>query len=124
MYSNTLRLIAINKDDQGITLWHNVPKETECLFSIFVYCRKKQPVIRLSISPCLSELFDDNAHNINSRQVGRSYAMQNNVKRVDDNIWLFAFDQSSLYCHLQPPLEELRSMIPLNKPSIIITTAL
>ena len=45
IYSSTPRLITINKDDQGIILWSNVLKETEYLFSIFVYCRKKLPMI-------------------------------------------------------------------------------
>ena len=93
MYSNTPWLLVINQDDQGITLWGIVLKETECLFSIFVYCRKKPPMIRLSMLSCLSKLFDDNAHNINSCQVRRSYEMQNNVIRVDDNIWIFPCDQ-------------------------------
>lgn len=121
IYANMPELIAIDTDDQTAVLWSTVPKTNECLFSIYVYCQKKPPIIRLSMSPCLSELFNDNVRTINSCQIKRSRQIQTNIINIDSNIWIFSFNQGSQYCHLQSLTEEFNSIISIHEPSIIQT---
>ncbi|CAF2144141.1 unnamed protein product [Rotaria magnacalcarata] len=119
MYSNMPELIAINTDDQTVVLWTNIPNKHECLFSIFFYCQKKPPIIRLTISPCLSELINDNVRTIHSCEIKRSRQIQTNIINIDSNIWIFSFNQGSQYCYLQSPTKEFNRIISINESSII-----
>jgi hypothetical protein len=90
MYANMPEVIGVNTDDQTVILWDSAPKKKECLFSIFVYCKEKPPLVQLSDSPCLSELFNYDTHIVSSCQITRSRGMQTNIINIDSNIWLFS----------------------------------
>ena len=119
IYTNMPEMIAININDQSAMLWSSASTATQCIFSIFVYCQKKQPMIKLPISPCLSELFNNSTHSVNSCQISRSREIQNSIINVDNDIWIFSFNQRPLQCHVEPSVDKFNSIISINDPSII-----
>ena len=120
MYSNMPEAIAFNtNDDQTIMLWNSTPQTNECLFSIYVYCQKKPPLIRLFSSPCLSELFAYNTHVVTSCQITRSPAAQTDIINIDSNVWLFFPTGDQLYCHIHSDVSQFNGIIAINEPSIV-----
>ncbi|CAF0985289.1 unnamed protein product [Didymodactylos carnosus] len=119
MYSNIPEITGINTDDYAIISWNNTPKQNECLFSSFIYCRRKPSVIPLSHSSCLSELFIHSLRIVNSCQVTRSRSLQTDVINIDSNVWLFSHNGDPLYCHLHSTIGEFKGVITINEPPIV-----
>ncbi len=118
IYSNTAEAIGINQADQTAILWEKFPKRNECLFSVFVYCQKKPPFIRLSSSLCLSELIRHDVPHVTSCQVTRSRKMYTDIINIDKDIWLFS-NKEPFYCHLQTNEGDFNSIITITEPSIV-----
>ncbi len=121
MYANMPQVIGVNTDDQTVILWDSTSKNNKCLFSIFVYCEKKPSSIRLSNSPCLSELFNHDTRIATSCQITRSLEIRTDIINIDSNIWLFPYNKEPLYCHLQSDVGEFNGIIVINEPSIVRT---
>ena len=119
MYSNLPEAISINTDDHTIVAWNTPPKKSQCLFSIFVYCENPPPSIRLSHSPCLSELFNDSTHIAGACQVTRSPAIQPHLMNIGSNVWLFFPTEDPIYCHKHPITSEFGNIISIKEPSIV-----
>ena len=119
MYSDLPQVIGINTNDRTIILWNSEPKKNECLFSIFVYCQKKLPLVRLFNLPCMSEQFSHNSHVASPCPITRSRKVQTNIINIDSNVWLFFNNENPLYCHIHSNLGELNGIITINEPSII-----
>ena len=89
--------------------------------SIFNICllSKKPPSIRLSNSPCLSQLFNHDTHIASSCQVTRSRAIHSDFINIHSNIFLFPYNGTSLYCTLLSDIAGFNGIITINEPSIV-----
>jgi hypothetical protein len=119
VYSNMPEVIAVDTDDETVMLWYDTPKKNECLFSIYVYCQKKPPSIKLFNSPCLSELFSYNTRIASSCQITRSRAIQTDIINIDSNVWLFFHTGDPVYCYIHSDIGHLNEIIMINEPSIV-----
>jgi hypothetical protein len=119
IYSKMPAAIGINTDEQSVLLWNNLPEKNECLFSTFVYCQTQPVSIQLSNSPCLLELLSDDTHITASCQIERFREIQTEVMDLENNLWLFSNIDAPVYCQLTSNVDQFKSIISINEPSIV-----
>ncbi|CAF1314519.1 unnamed protein product [Adineta ricciae] len=119
IYSNIPRIVALNTQDQSVMTWNTIPNKNECLFSIFLYCSKRPPLIRLSQLPCLSQLLYDDKKSVSSCDITRILDVETKLINIVDDVWLFSHDGPPMYCQLQPNIEPYSAFTIINESSLL-----
>ncbi|CAF1676908.1 unnamed protein product, partial [Adineta ricciae] len=119
IYSNIPRIVALNTQDQTVMTWNTIPNKNECLFSIFFYCSKRPPLVRLSQLPCLSQLLYDDKKTVSSCDITRILDVETKLINIVDDVWLFSHDGPPMYCQLQPNIEPHSAFAIINGSSLL-----
>ncbi|CAF3390916.1 unnamed protein product [Rotaria socialis] len=118
-YSKLPKIIGVNSIDQTFLMWNEEIDIKECTFSRLVQCRTKPVSTTLLKSSCISQLFDDDELDTSICEVSRTQNIDQDIMRIDDDIWLFSNVRHTEYCQIYSASDELTETILINEASVL-----